>query len=333
MQANEVRHAADHASTRTENGIGTSPGTGADIRFTADHVRAWREDGFVLIPGFFNGDEIAPILADFDTLYADRGKGEGIGAPVNRKKPGQFGAFDAAQFRNIDNLPYNASPAINLISLHPALIAFAKALLGAPDVHLYQSHTWAKYTGEADYDQGFHCDFGNHTLTVPGDDPASRTVDFIFYLTDVTDAHGALHYVPKPDADAIAGTGGVTAPDAQMQLALKSKERSAAGAAGTLLAHGIDTFHRGTNLTAPNGHRFTMTVGYKAAGNDAIGFHVWQQAANRPWHIIFEHASPEQLACLGVPPPGHTFWTPRTLRLSQQRWPQWDMRAYLAAAR
>ena len=304
----------------------------AHERFTSDHVNEWRRDGFTIIPGFFSEAEIAPIVADFEQLYAARGKGEGVGSELNRKKPGSIGVFDPGQFLNIDSLPYNASPAINLISLHPAVIAFAKSLLGVPQVHLYQSHTWAKYTGEADYDQGFHCDFGNHTLTVPSDDHEARTVDFIFYLTDVTNAHGALHYVTKSDASTALGPGAVTAPDKQAQLALKSLERSAAGPAGTLVAHGIDTFHRGTNLTAPNGHRFTMTVAYKAAGNEMIGFHVWQQAANRPWHILFEHATPEQLACLGVPAPGAAFWTERTLRLSQERWPNWDWRAYFNAA-
>ena len=76
---------------------------------------------------------------------------------------------------------------MNLLSLHPALIALARDLLGVPDVHLYQSHSWAKFTGEADYDQVHHCDFGNHTLTVPSDEAAMRSVDFIIYITDVTD--------------------------------------------------------------------------------------------------------------------------------------------------
>jgi len=199
-------------------------------------------------------------------------------------------------------------------------------------VHLYQSHTWAKYTGEADYDQAFHCDFGNHTLTVPSDDVALRTVDFIFYLTDVTDAHGALHYVTKTDSDRLLGKGSVFAREDQ-QHALKEVERSAAGPAGSLLAHSIDTFHRGTNLTEINGHRFTMTVGYKASGNEMIGFHVWQSAADRPWPILLNNATPSQLQCIGIPLPGDPFWTERTLRLTELRWPDWDMSLYKQATR
>tara|TARA_B100001250_G_scaffold381255_1_gene373409 strand:+ start:31 stop:942 length:912 start_codon:yes stop_codon:yes gene_type:complete len=297
-------------------------------RHTVSHVEEWRREGFTLIPEFFSTEEILPIIEDFQELYEDRGQGEGVGTPLNKKEEGAIGAGHPKQFMNIDSLPYNASSAINLISLHPALISFAKSLLDVDDVHLYQSHTWAKYTGEADYDQAFHCDFGNHTLTVPADDVSLRTVDFILYLTDITDAHGALHYVTKTDSDRILGSGAVFAKDDQ-QFALKEKERSAAAPAGSLLAHSIDTFHRGTNLTEIDGHRFTMTVGYKASGNEMIGFHVWQSAADRPWPIVLNNATPEQLQCLGIPLPGDVFWTDRTLKLTQLRWPEWDMSAYV----
>lgn len=299
------------------------------MRFTQAHVDEWREQGFVIIPGFFEEAEIAPIRADYETIYGNAGQGDG--ATLDEKEDGALGAPSAMQFKNIDTLPYAGGTPMNLISLHPELIAFAKALLDAPQVHCYQSHTWAKYTGEADYDQGFHCDFGNHTLTVPSDEPALRTVDFIFYLTDVTDAHGALHYVTKPDAFELLGEGAVFVPP-DRQWDMQARERSAAGTAGTLVAHGIDTFHRGTNLTEPNGKRFTMTIGYKAAGNDMIGFHVWQSAPNRPWENVVNHASPEQLECLGIPLPGDPFWSERTLRLTQGRWPEWDMSRYFDAA-
>jgi len=299
-------------------------------RFEAADVAAWRADGFAIMPGFFSAAEIAPIVADYERLYGPRRPA--IGEAMERKVEGRLGSFDRHQFLNIDMLPFDGSVEMNLLSLHPALIAFARAALCAPEVHLYQSHTWAKFTGEADYDQVFHCDFGNHTLTVPADQPHLRTIDFIVYFTDVTDGHGALHYVTKQDAFEVLGEGAVFATTAEQQAALKARERSAAAPAGTVVAHGIDTFHRGTNLTVPGGHRYTMTVGYKAAGNDAIGFHVWQVSAQRNWAPILRNASPEQLAVLGIPPPGDAFWTPRTLALTQARWPDWDLRPYASAA-
>ncbi|MFU8818035.1 MAG: phytanoyl-CoA dioxygenase family protein [Pseudomonadales bacterium] len=299
-------------------------------RFDSHDVDAWRSDGFAIMPHFLSAEEVAPVAEDYQRLYGDRRPG--LAGALERKQPGQIGGFDKHQFMNIDTLPFDASVATNLLALHPALLAFARAALGVADLHLYQAHTWAKFTGEADFDQPFHCDFGNHTLIVPADEPRLRTVDFIVYLTDVTDAHGALHYVTKPDVLEVLGPRAVAANSAEQQAALKARERSAAAPAGTVVAHGIDTFHRGTNLTAPGGHRYTMTVGYKAAGNDAIGFHVWQASATRSWRQILANAAPEQLAALGIPRPGDAFWTPRTLALTQARWPDWDMRAYVEAA-
>jgi ectoine hydroxylase-related dioxygenase (phytanoyl-CoA dioxygenase family) len=299
------------------------------MRFSEEHVEQWREEGFVILERFFDKREYEPVLSDFELLYRDSGKGEGVGTALELRG-------DAAQtnrglqFKNIHVLPYDGSTAINLISLHPELIAFAQALLGVSDVRLYQSHSWAKYTGEADYDQEFHCDYGNHTLLVPADDPARRTVDFIIYLTDVTLEHGALRYVTKPDVLAALGRPAISVTDEE-QAALRQKERAVVVPAGSIVAHGIDTLHRGSNLTAPNGRRFSMTAGYKAAGNDQIGFHVWQATRNRPWHLIFDHATPEQLACLGVPKPGDSFWSKSTLELTQSRWPGWDMTEYFAA--
>ncbi|MFT4676104.1 MAG: hypothetical protein ACJAX5_002521 [Patiriisocius sp.] len=295
---------------------------------TEQHIVDWQEQGFAIIEGFLSPEEFLPVRKEYEGIYGLPGASRQ--EVLSLKKEGSIGEFRSEQFKNIDELPYAGSAELNMLSLHPKLIEFAKQLLGVEDVHLYQSHTWAKFTGEADYDQTFHCDYGNHTLTIPSEDRRLRSVDFILYLTDVTDAHGALHYVTKPDADGVLRQGAVSATEAQQQQLL-GVQRSAAGPAGTLVAHSIDTFHRGTNLTEPNGHRFTMTVGYKAAGNDMIGYQVWQQQADRPWSIIFANASPAQLACLGIPLPGNPYWTERTLKLSQARWPDWDMSEYFSA--
>jgi ectoine hydroxylase-related dioxygenase (phytanoyl-CoA dioxygenase family) len=302
-------------------------------RFSELDVAAWREDGFAIVPHFFSAQELAPVVADYERLYGTAG--EGSGQAIDEKEHGCIGAlgeFRDKQFKNIDTLPYEGSEELNLLSLHPVLILFSRALLGVDDVQLYQSHTWAKYTGETDYDQDFHCDFSNHTLVVPSDDQALRTVDFIIYLTDVTDELGALHYVPKQKAADILGDGRIGAFDPSKQVALKAVELSAASPAGTLVAHSIDTFHRGTNLTQDKGYRFTMTVGYKAAGNDMIAYHAWQQTGNNDWSQIMSGASPEQLRCLGIPEPGHPFWTTRTLKLTRARWPEMNMAPYFAAA-
>ncbi len=301
-------------------------------RHTDKQVREWTEEGAVLLDDFLTPDEISPCYEDMRMLYGDKAPAQSVTRQDDHA--GQVGAFHLDQFRNNEDMPFNCSPALNLLGLHPALIEMAKAALGTDDVRLYQSHTWAKYTGAADYEQPFHCDFKNHTLTVPSEEPLGRTINFMIYITDVTEAHGAISYVPLSSSDPITGPNRAMFLDTDLetQNRLQAAERRGIGKAGSIFAYGIDVYHRGMNLTEPGGKRYTLTASYKAAGNDMIGWSAWPHAFLKPWYLIINHASPEQLACLGIPRPGDPFWTERTLERAQLRWPDWDMSAYRSAA-
>lgn len=298
-------------------------------RFTPSQIDEWRGEGGVLLKNFFTETEVAPCRADMDLLYGERRPADA--AARSLKSPGQIGSFSPDQFRNFDDMPFPCSPALNLLALHPALIELARSALDTPHVHLYQSHSWAKFTGEADFDQLFHCDFKNHTLTVPSESVRERTINCMIYLTDVTDDLGAIHYVPVSDSDAICGGQRDPFGPDEVQVPLKARERSGAGPAGSVFAYGIDVYHRGTNLTRPGGVRYTLTASFKAAGNDMIGWSAWPLSFMKPWHILFEHASADQLACLGVPRPGDPFWTQDTIERTRRRWPLWDSDPYLRA--
>jgi hypothetical protein len=300
-------------------------------RFDARHLEAWRRDGGVSIPGFFTPAEVAAVQADFETVFGGRSGGEAL----VRTPAGETGRFHPAQFTGVAPVPLDCSPALNLIGVHPALIAFARAALKAEAVHVYQCQAWAKFTGEADFDQPFHCDFANHTLTAPAEDDALNSVTILCYFSDVSEAHGPMHYVARPDSLKVAGPEATLTRDGEahrrIQIALRPYERSSAGAAGAVFPYSIDVWHRGTNLTAPGGHRYALMTCFKAAGNDSIGFHAWAFHHTRPWSIIFENATPEQLACFGVPEPGHRFWTRTTLERAQARYPGWDLTPYREA--
>ena len=97
---------------------------------------------------------------------------------------------------------------------------------------------------------------------------------------------------------------------------------------GTIFAYGIDIFHRATNITKSGAYRYAVTSCFKKAGNDKIGFTAWPYHQQKPWRIIFENASPEQLNCFGVPMPGDPFWDQNTLQLANLRYPGWDMSEY-----
>tara|TARA_B110000008_G_scaffold155020_1_gene155942 strand:+ start:876 stop:1808 length:933 start_codon:yes stop_codon:yes gene_type:complete len=302
------------------------------IRHSPEDIRLWQHEGFAIMPAFFSREEIEPIFADYEQVYGEPHRNATDGESTRKTLKTPLGKFNNDQFRNMDTFPYEGSPELMMLSLHPALIAFARDALGVQKVQLYQSHTWAKFTGLTDYEQPFHCDFGNHTLTVPSDNVAERAVDIVVYFTDVTKEHGALHYVTKSDSNQILRPGAIAAPEENQQLALRAKEKAMTCKAGDIVAHGIDTFHRGTNLTIKNGYRYSMTIGYKATGNHNVSYHVWQAATGRNWTPIFEMATPEQLECIGIPLPGDPYWTNRTLKLTQSRWPSWNMKQYFEQA-
>lgn len=301
-------------------------------RFSSDHLEAWRRDGVTLIRDFFTAEEVAAVRADFEIVFK---RTAGADEPMNKKKGDEVGRFNKAQFKSIEIGPFECSPALNLIGVHPALIAFAKQALKTDAVHLYQCQAWAKFTGDADYDQPFHCDFSNHTLTAPSEDAAKNSVTILCYFSDVTDAHGAMHYVTRPDSAQVAGPEASLNLDpvwqATLQNQLKPYGRSSASPAGTAIPYAIDVYHRGTNLTAPNGHRYAVMVCFKKAGDESINFHAWQFHHEKPWRNIFDHASPEQLACFGVQRPGDPYWTETTLARAQVRYPNWDLTPYRAA--
>jgi hypothetical protein len=303
-------------------------------RFNAEHLETWRRDGVTMIRDLFTPEEVAAVVADFEIVF---GRTAGAAEAMNKKKGDEIGKFNPAQFTSIQIGPFECSPALNLIGVHPALISFAKQALKTDAVHLYQCQAWAKFTGDADYDQPFHCDYSNHTLTVPSEDAAQNSVPILCYFTDVTDAHGAMHYVTRPDSVKVAGPEASLnldpASQAALQKGLKRYERSSASSAGTAIPYGIDVYHRGTNLTAPNGHRYAVMVCFKRAGDESINFHAWQFHHTKPWRNIFDHATPEQLACFGVHRPGDPFWTETTLARAQARYPNWDMTPYRAALR
>ena len=294
-------------------------------RFSKQHVNTWRREGGVVIERFFNATEVAAVRADFESVF---GRTTGADEGLNKKKGDEIGRFNPAQFTTFDAVPFDCSPALNLIGVHPALIEFARTAMQTDHVHLYQCQVWAKFTGDADYDQPFHCDFVNHTLTAPSEDERLNCVTILCYFSDVTEAHGPAHYVARTDSDKVAGPEATLHATPELQKRLQQYERSSAAPAGSIFPYSIDVYHRGTNMTAPRGHRFAVMACYKNAANDSIGYHAWPFHHMKPWHRIFDHATPEQLACFGVHPPGHPFWTKTTLARTQARYPNWDMTPY-----
>jgi hypothetical protein len=293
-------------------------------RHNSEQLAAWHRDGVVVLDNFFSPIEVQEVARDIDQVFerpADK-------AALDNKESGAMGNFHPSQFRYFDNIPFDCSPALNLIMLHPSLISLAREALGAAEVTLYQAQAWAKFTGESDYDQPFHCDYINHTLTYPSAEERKNSITFLCYMSDVSEGHGPVHYVTRPDSDKAIGPGPRSSVTDDELTALAGYERSGTAGAGSVFAYGIDVFHRGTNLTIPGAYRYAFSSCFKARGNDAIGYTAWPYHHTKPWDRVFDHATPDQLACLGVPRPGDSFWTEHTLSGVQRRYPNWDLTVY-----
>jgi hypothetical protein len=143
------------------------------------------------------------------------------------------------------------------------------------------------------------------------------------WLSDVAEKHGPTHLVP------LAVTAGVPAlPHGYLRSErpdFYKHEQSGAGPAGTVVAYGTDTFHRGTEITAACSARFSAHVSYKHADNYWTGRHAWGDHSFQPdWNPFVVQATTRQLLLCGFPAPGHTYWTPQTLNDLAVRYPGLD---------
>ena len=146
-----------------------------------------------------------------------------------------------------------------------------RAALGTDDVRMYQCHTWAKFTGQTDFDQPFHCDYKNHTLTVQG---RSRSHDQLHDLS-----HRRHRRARSDPLCAGTGVGSDHGPDAppvrrwaaDYEAQLRAIERAALRLPGrsSPTASTSSTWAPTSPCPTPIA---TVTASYKAAGNDQIGW-------------------------------------------------------------
>src|SRR6185437_4237842 len=177
-----------------------------DRRHNAGHVEHFERHGWVLIPRLLTEAEIDaahpglfdlyPRPDDFHAGTADSRSEvfrRGGDAAANR---GDDPRFRPLQFVGLKEFPH-PDVTLNLLALHPAIIAVAEDVLKTLDVRLYQAETFAKYSGVTQYDQPFHADYTNHTMLPPRADGRWRQAQMFLFLSDVTAAHGATRIVSR----------------------------------------------------------------------------------------------------------------------------------------
>jgi hypothetical protein len=294
----------------------------------AEAARRWETDGFVVLPAHIPADELAPAVQELPSLFPTA-EGFHDGTDPRRER------FLGDEFAGIDTFPFGSTE-ISLLAVHPRLLALAGALLPEDDVHLYAAEAWAKYTGACDYDQDLHRDYLGHTLLVPSTTPGCRQVEMFLFLTDVPEELGPPHLVsdrytahlpPVPNWFLRPGvTSESRFTDGSDSRLLYDAEVSGSGPAGTVIAFRPGTVHRGTQLTAARGVRYSMQVGFRPAGLQWGQRVAWAaRSYTREWTRFVGRATLPQLRALGFPPPGHPYWTPETLAGTALRYPGLDL--------
>ncbi|MCP2342207.1 phytanoyl-CoA dioxygenase family protein [Actinomadura rupiterrae] len=298
-------------------------------------ARDWRADGFAILPGFIPAEELSAAVSELGLLFPSA-EGFHDGTDPRRAR------FLGDEFAGIDTFPF-ASTEISLLAVHQRILKLARALLDDADVHIYTAEAWAKYTGACDYDQDLHRDYLNHTLLVPSATPGCLQVEMFVFLSDVPEELGPPHLLSRQyTADLAAVPNWFLRPgqssdsrfaDESGSPQMYEAEVSGAGPAGTVIAFEAGTFHRGTQLTAPRGARYSMHLGFRPAEltwGQRVGWAA--RSFEREWVAFVHRATPRQLQAFGFPPPGHPYWTPHTLAGMALRYPELDLTPWSTSA-
>jgi hypothetical protein len=283
----------------------------------ADAAAHWAEHGYVVLPGYLAGDDLAAARAALPEMFPSGAAFHDDTDPVRNAR------FRDDAFGGITTFPFT-SPDLGLLAVHPLLVALAEAVLGTENVRVYTIEMWAKYAGAAGYEQAHHRDFFNHTPLVPSRDPAFRQVETFTYLSDVDEGCAPTRFVSRTLTDDLPYLPHWWSADDKP--ALYAAEVSASGPAGTVVAWSTDVFHRAVPFTDPRGARFTLQANFRAGPNEWMTRHSWGDRSSEPdWYPFVARASLRQLLLFGFPPPGHPYWTPETLAGMALRYPGLDL--------
>ena len=292
-------------------------------RITENHAEHYREHGYAIVEEFLAPDELAGALSELQQVlpgWVEYCRDPSLSKPEHWQQRGRPMNMLAYRF------PFPGSY-LNAITLHPDLIGLATRMAGGSDMVCEQSHLSFKCKDHpADQDQAMHCDYGNHTLAYPPDDPAYWQTAYLLYYTEVTENHAPTavcsrrHYPEKIRWPAYYGRDD--------RPTIYDNEVKVAVPAGSLLVYSMRTFHRGTPFLAEGG-RLAHFITYTPAAWRWLGIMGWPVQAIKPeFRAWIESATPEQRQRFGFPPPGHVYWTEETLAGVSARYPQMDMTPY-----
>jgi ectoine hydroxylase-related dioxygenase (phytanoyl-CoA dioxygenase family) len=286
---------------------------------TEEHYEHWRTHGWVIVENLLTPDELAAARENVSAYLPSWEEYEQ--APRRYRSLLGYNGWPLVEFPFVGD-------ALNHVTTHPELIAFAKRVLRTDDLVLSHSQLRGKYAGSADYDQLLHMDYSNNTLVVPKDDSEIFDLPFLTYYDDVTEDLGPTMVVSKQHTDGYFPRVRRFLPREDFPEAYE-KEVPAVAPAGSTLIYSMRTFHRGSAMRATKGTRIGHHVSYRAAASPWAGQVSHQRGGDLPEMIHFlEQATPELRQLLGFPHVGDPYWDNETLAGVAARYPGMDMTPY-----
>ncbi len=270
------------------------------------HAKSWQDDGFVVVPELIPGAEVRSAFEQVRTLTPGPFEQASPSRNTTDNGPVDGPAFRKDQFGGTTLFPFADAPDLNALVLHPRLIEFARKALGADDIRLYQARAWSKYSGTVNYEQPLHRDM-NHSLVPTRSEPGWWHLETFLYLHDLDETNGATKVVPMHVSD--RGTYGTRPLTPDVAPELYEAEVSASGPAGSLMAYRSDVWHRGVDLP-PDTERHLLILAFRPAGVDWIDYDPLPPLViNGDFQRFAATCTPDQLSVLGIPRPGHPYWT------------------------
>lgn len=315
--------------------------TGNGLVLSAEQVKRWREEGYLLVNGVF------PDVC--------------VGAAVEDIKSLQMSKAGAAEFEVGDGKTFPTKlSSLDALTVNERFLTSVQQLLGTADMRMSQAETWKKVATNfekgntntySNQDQRMHMDFPNHTLVHPPVWENPEAVAVIVYLSEGSECGGATRVVPRLQSPAkdelyewpyfnMPGFGEIPWMNdratveaylrehhpqvAAFREKLYAREKSITYSPGTVLFYRHDLWHRGTPLI-PGSERFVQNLVFKRAHCDWLNN--WNRGAaysmyDRDLYVerLIAGMSVQQRNCLGFPAPGSAYWTSATLAAVKKRY-------------
>ena len=294
-------------------------------------VDHWHQHGYVIIENFLSPEELKRLgdschrhLPSWQE-YKDRELVfNGLMGSSGRHEKGSSAASVRYDF------PYD-DDALNNLTMHPFLLAFAERIAGTDNLGLSLGHLVAKYAGRGDFDQALHSDLSNNTFVIPSKSKEWIDIPMIVYLTDVTLDLGPTYVVSQEHTEHRGLVeDGFRFHSREEFPELYEVEKPALVPAGSVIIYSMRTFHRGSAMTAKEGHRYVVFTGYHTANCRWNGpMDQQHRMGSREMDRFLINADPRQREIVGFPPVGHEYWKdPDMVKGVGRRYPKMDMRPY-----